>query len=84
MPAERPVPPLRESGMRETASGGPIASALENESMRRWRLLDGPVASHGRTANGLELGFRHPGSYTDDWYRSARTVSASRRPAAAP
>ena len=28
----------------------PIASALENESMRRWRLLDGPVASHGRTA----------------------------------
>ena len=45
----------------------PIASALENESMRRWRLLDGPVASHRRTANGLELGFRHPGSYADDW-----------------
>ena len=23
----------------------PIASALENESMRRWRLLDGPVCA---------------------------------------
>ena len=43
-PLNESVPPLRESGMRENASGGAlIASALENESMRHWRLLDGPV-----------------------------------------
>ena len=76
---DMPAEPARTAltGVRDEGNRLPIASALENESMRRWRLLDGLVASHGRTANGLKLGFRHPGSYTDDWYCSARIVSAS-------
>ena len=34
----------------------PIASALENESMRRWRLLDGPVCARSPLDFGVNPG----------------------------
>ena len=33
----------------------PIASALENESMRRWRLLDGPLCARSPLDFGVNL-----------------------------
>jgi hypothetical protein len=43
MAAERPRAGL--TGLRDEENRLPIASALENESMRRWRLRDGPVCA---------------------------------------
>src|SRR5262249_27322566 len=50
-----------DSVRQELAAGSrpgwpPIASALKNESMRRWRLLDGPVCARSPLDFGVNPG----------------------------